>query len=104
MGPCFTTGLRHVMVSLERGEIKDIPAKRKKLRERPGIAITHVNHQLNDRCIMTGMIVRILHGYKLTDYLPGMPVTTMNGSLKIISIDIAYLSWIARKQFKSQHD
>jgi hypothetical protein len=46
-----------VVVSLERREIKDIPAKRKKLGERAGIAITHVNHQLNYRCTMTGMIV-----------------------------------------------
>jgi hypothetical protein len=104
MGPCFTTGLRHVMVSLERGEIKDIPAKGKKLRERPGIAITHVNHQLNYRCIMTGMIVHILHRYKLTEYLPGKPAPTTNGSLKIISIDTGYLNRTAGKLLKSQHD
>ena len=35
------------LISLERGEIKYVPAEGYKLRERASIAITHVYHQLN---------------------------------------------------------
>jgi hypothetical protein len=35
------------LISLKRGEIKNVPAEWYKLRERAGIAITHVYHQWN---------------------------------------------------------
>jgi hypothetical protein len=53
-------GSQKWLIGLERGEIKNVPAEWYKLRERAGIAITHVYHQWNGQT-MIYMIVCEMH-------------------------------------------
>lgn len=61
------SGLGHRFKGFEAGEIIKPRAKRNKLREGPGITITHIEYQKPVGMIMCDIITVIRHSDKLTE-------------------------------------
>jgi hypothetical protein len=61
------SGPGHRFKGFEAGEIIKLWAKWNKLREGPGITITHIEYQEPVGMIMCYMIMVVRHSYKLTE-------------------------------------
>lgn len=57
-------------------------AERGKLRERQGITIAHVHHQMADNALLLNMLLYLGHYYKLNEFLPVTGKRATKGKLR----------------------